>query len=118
MREYINSLENNGSPMTEQEWRTWIDKEIADVKKQNPEATTADPDEVISILYNDGYIIDRFQDDAIEILSNTTLDSIAPLMDDNIREAIHADKAPCSDTEFLAAYMAAHYIQYNEIFTV
>lgn len=39
-----------------------------------------------------------------------TLDAIAEYMDDDTREAVHAAIAPCSDVEFLAAYIdrAAH----------
>lgn len=30
------------------------------------------------------------------------------LMDDEIRECIHSDLAPCSDQEFIDAYVKAH----------
>ena len=44
---------------------------------------------------------------ALDVL---TLDAIAAYMDDETREAVHAAIAPCSDVDFLAAYLdrAAH----------
>lgn len=35
-------------------------------------------------------------------------------MDDEIREAIHMDLAPCTDQEFFTAYEAAHEEKYGE----
>ena len=32
-------------------------------------------------------------------------DAIANVMDDDIREAVHAAVAPCTEAEFLAAYL-------------
>jgi hypothetical protein len=32
-------------------------------------------------------------------------DAIANVMDDDIREAVHSEMAPCTDVEFLAAYL-------------
>ena len=58
MDEYIYSLEANAEPMTEKEWRDWIEKETADILKQNPEAKILNADDVISRLYDDGYIQD------------------------------------------------------------
>ena len=36
------------------------------------------------------------------------------LMDDEIREAIHAELAPCSEQEFFTAYERAHAEKYGE----
>ena len=40
------------------------------------------------------------------------------LMDDEIREAVHADLAPCTDQEFMDAYAKAHHEKYGEEFKV
>lgn len=53
---YIESLESNAEPMTEAEWRDWIQKEIEDVKAQDPDAEVVDIDEVIKRLEEDGYV--------------------------------------------------------------
>lgn len=42
--------------------------------------------------------------EAIEMVG---LDQIALYMDDDIREQIHRELAPCTEEEFLAAYMQA-----------
>lgn len=38
------------------------------------------------------------------------------LMDDEIREQLHAELAPCTEEEFLEAYKAAHLAKYGEEF--
>ncbi len=38
------------------------------------------------------------------------------LMDDDIRERLHLDLAPCTDGDFLAAYASAHLDKYGEEF--
>ena len=38
------------------------------------------------------------------------------LMDDDIREKIHSDLAPCTDQEFFHAYCKAHEEKYGEDF--
>jgi hypothetical protein len=40
-------------------------------------------------------------------------DAAVNLMDDEIREDLHNKMAPCSDQEFLDAYVAAHAAKYN-----
>lgn len=37
-------------------------------------------------------------------------------MDDDIREELHAELAPCTDQEFFSAYCKAHAEKYNEEF--
>ena len=39
---------------------------------------------------------------------NYMLDVAIPLMDDDLREEIHADLTPCAACDFLAAYAARH----------
>lgn len=38
------------------------------------------------------------------------------LMDDAVREAVHAEVAPCTDQEFFNAYCAAHLGEFGEAF--
>jgi hypothetical protein len=40
------------------------------------------------------------------------------LMDDVLREEIHAELAPCTDEEFLREYERRHYEKYGEEFTI
>lgn len=40
-----------------------------------------------------------------EIAANNLWDAIVNVMDDDIREAVHAAIAPCTESEFLAAYL-------------
>lgn len=40
------------------------------------------------------------------------------LMDDEIREEIHAKLAPCTKEEFLRAYMEAHEEEFGEEFDI
>lgn len=39
-----------------------------------------------------------------------------PLMDDELRESIHASLSPCSEQEFYTAYEQAHFKKYLEDF--
>lgn len=40
------------------------------------------------------------------------------MMDDNIRESLHADLAPCEPQIFFDVYMKMHKAKFNECFTV
>lgn len=40
------------------------------------------------------------------------------LMDDEIREEVHADLAPCSDQEFIDEYAKRHIAKYGEEFRI
>lgn len=60
----------------------------------------------------------KFIDKATEICGVGLYEAAVALMDDEIREALHAELAPCGDVEFLAAYMAAHYEKYGKEFEV
>ena len=55
---------------------------------------------------------------AKEIIENGLYDAAVNLMDDEIREAIHAEMAPCTEEEFLEEYMKRHEEKYNEQFTI
>ena len=45
-------------------------------------------------------------------------DSAVALMDDDVREGLHVALAPCSEQDFLNAYLIAHYAKYGEEFTI
>lgn len=45
-------------------------------------------------------------------------DICVSLMDDEIREELHQELVPCSDQEFLDAYIIAHKKKYNEDFDI
>ena len=42
---------------------------------------------------------------AAEALEEISLDTMAEYMDDDAREAVHNELAPCSDIEFLERYL-------------
>lgn len=45
-------------------------------------------------------------------------DACVNLMDDNLRERLHDLLAPCTDQEFLDAYVVAHRAKHGEEFRV
>ena len=45
-------------------------------------------------------------------------DATISLMDDEIREKLHNEMAPCDEDEFLVAYLKAHWDKYDEEFTI
>ena len=49
-------------------------------------------------------------------MSKAEFDLAVSLMDDEIREKIHMELAPCTEEEFLEAYKAAHKEKYGEEF--
>ena len=55
---------------------------------------------------------------ATEIINNGMFDAAVSLMDDEIREELHADLAPCSELEFLEEYMRRHLIKYGMPFII
>lgn len=55
---------------------------------------------------------------AEKIIENGLYEEAVNLMDDELREKLHAELAPCSDLEFLTAYMEAHREKFGEEFTV
>ena len=55
---------------------------------------------------------------ALEIINNRLYDAAVALMDDEIREEVHADLAPCTDLEFLEEYMKRHKAKYGIDFIV
>lgn len=55
---------------------------------------------------------------AWSIIADGLYDQAVALMDDELREQVHREIAPCSDIEFLEAYMVLHEQKYGEEFTV
>ena len=45
-------------------------------------------------------------------------DVVVNMMDDEIREKLHNELAPCTDQEFVDAYVAAHEAKYGEQFEI
>jgi hypothetical protein len=45
-------------------------------------------------------------------------DACVNLMDDDLRELVHRDIAPCSDQQFLDEYCKRHFDKYGEDFTL
>ena len=58
------------------------------------------------------------KDDARSMLKQIPMATIVQYMDDEIREEVHRDIAPCSDIEFLENYMIKHFLKYHEKFTI
>lgn len=53
-----------------------------------------------------------------EKMTNIPFQAIVSLMDDEIREELHRELAPCTDAEFLEAYREKHFAKYGEEFTI
>lgn len=52
------------------------------------------------------------------IIENGYYEAAVNLMDDEIREELHNEMAPCTDLEFLEAYMKRHEEKYGEEFEI
>ena len=63
-------------------------------------------------LYRCGYPVAYL--DGMEINYNAAVN----LMDDDIREELHLEMAPCTNQEFLDAYMEAHREKYGTDFVI
>lgn len=50
------------------------------------------------------------------LLGNTEWETLTHHMDDELREKLHVELAPCSNEEFLRAYVTAHAKTYGEWF--
>lgn len=55
---------------------------------------------------------------AKEIIESGLYKAAEALMDDEIREELHSEMAPCTDEEFLEAYMERHAEKYGEDFQI
>lgn len=85
-------------------------------ERNNIEIAEGDDAEVV--LRKIKMATNRFAADAKEIVKNGQYNVAVNLMDDDLREEIHAEMTPCTDEEFLAEYMSRHYAKYGEEFTV
>lgn len=56
--------------------------------------------------------------DANYIIRSGLYDTAVSLMDDDIREELHAHPAPCTDQEFLEAYQEEHEKKYGKPFEI
>jgi hypothetical protein len=45
-------------------------------------------------------------------------DTVVNLMDDDIREYLHMQLAPCSEQEFINTYLQWHFMKYNQEFVI
>jgi len=52
------------------------------------------------------------------IIENGYYEAAVNLMDDEIREELHNEMAPCTDLEFLEAYMERHEEKYGKEFEI
>ena len=59
-----------------------------------------------------------WQEEANEMVGKYDWEVIASYMDDEIREKLHFDLAPCSNEEFLQEYLKKHYKKYNSEFSI
>ena len=57
------------------------------------------------ISLDNGHTYMTAQEAMPEITDNNLWDAVANMMDDDTREAVHADIAPCTELEFLARYL-------------
>ncbi len=55
---------------------------------------------------------------ASEIVAAGLYNASVALMDDEIRERLHDRLAPCTEEEFLSAYMEEHEKKYHEPFCI
>ena len=55
---------------------------------------------------------------AKDIIRNGLYEMAVSFMDDSIRERLHEELSPCTDEDFLEAYMEEHQKKYNEPFTI
>lgn len=53
-----------------------------------------------------------------EIINAGMFDAAVELMDAEIREAVHIDLTPCTETEFLTEYAKRHMEKYGEEFAL
>ena len=73
----------------------------------------------IAIMDEDGlHVAERIENAARDIIASGHFDAAAAVMDDELREKLHRGLAPCTDLEFLVAYMQRHEEKYGEEFVL
>jgi len=55
---------------------------------------------------------------AVSMIERYDFDVIVNMMDDDIREKVHAELAPTSDEKFLERYIELHKEKFNETFAI
>ena len=55
---------------------------------------------------------------ARDIIDNGLYEAAVALMDDEIREDLNREIAPCTEEDFLVAYMDKHYRRYGSAFVI
>lgn len=55
---------------------------------------------------------------AKEIIEMGLYNAAVEMMDDEIREELHAEMSPCTDEDFLTAYMEAHKEKFGADFEI
>ena len=90
----------------------WMDKDSDLPEGLTPETFAEAWNDIIVELHGDDMT------DAERIIANGQYDAAVALMDDGIREAVHADLAPCTDLEFLTEYMRRHEERFGTAFEV
>lgn len=58
------------------------------------------------------------QELARDIIDNGLYEAAEALMDDEIRENLNREMAPCTEEAFLVAYMGKHYRKYGASFVI
>ncbi len=58
-----------------------------------------------------------YEEEARKIIE-ISMEAAVNLMDDEIREQLHQKMAPCSDLEFLTAYLEEHFKKYGQKFVI
>lgn len=64
-----------------------------------------------------GDYLTEYKERVEEMLEKHDWDTIVSYMDDEIREELHSELAPCNEKIFLLAYMARHTEKYGDDFS-
>ena len=76
-----------------------------------------DKEELISEYHLTEQEADELVEKLAEYEDRKQFETAVALMDDEIREDLHREMAPCTDAEFLAAYKERHAEKYGEEFS-
>lgn len=55
---------------------------------------------------------------ASQMLAHWSSETLANYMDNELREQVHQELAPCSDEEFLTRYLELHQTKYGQEFRI
>lgn len=59
-----------------------------------------------------------YEEKAKKVIENGCYDAAVELMDEELREEVHEECSPCTEEEFLSAYMEAHHRKYGVDFII